>query len=168
MDPTLSWIDASEVRAALANVRRAAIASAPAARATSADEEAEALAPIAPLALPATLAARVQALAQWIETNLRPQRWFLADEQGLPIHDGGFGEARIGELTHSMRDWRPGGRPTPVEAVTYHLTGERRLVALWVRTPVGPTAVALENPRFEALPTLRQAVEYAFKGKAQS
>lgn len=171
MDPTLSWIDASEVRAALAQVRRTAAipAGMPAAAPHARDAgEGVVLGPVDHLSHPPTVAGRVQALARWVELNLRPQRWFLADDQGLPIHDAGFGDARIGELTHSMRDWRPDSRPSPIEAVTYHLAGERRLVALWVRTMVGPTAIALENPIADPLPVLRRAVEHAFKGKSHA
>ncbi len=169
MDPTLSWIDATEVRAALAQVRGTESATPAPAYPTPNDTApmAPAFTPIEPLSYPATVAARVQALARWIEQNLRPQRWFLADDQGLSIHDAGFGDARIGELIHSMRDWRPGRRPTAIEAVTYHLTGERKLITMWVQTRIGPTAIALENPTTDALSLVRKAVEYAFKGKAQ-
>ncbi len=167
MDPTLTWIDASEVRAAIAQVRRAG----PQGKATptvtaNREDRSNRLASIEPLRTPETLAARVHALAEWIEQNIQPKRWFLADDQGLPIYDAGFGEARIGELTHAMRDWRPGGQPTPIEAVTYHLTGGRHLLALWVSTPTGVTAVGLENPQRDVIKVIRRAVEYALKGKA--
>ena len=165
MDPTLSWIDASEVRAALAHVRRAGT---PRHAASPQSDPAPTLAPVDALRQPATIAARIQALARWIDTNLQPKRWFIADAQGLAIHDAGFGEARIGELTHSMQQWRPDDRPNTVEAVTFHLAGGRRLVALWVRTPVGPAAIGLENPSTEALAVVRRAVEYAFKGRSHA
>lgn len=166
VDPTLSWIDASEVRAALAHVQRAG--SARRVSSAHADEDRrQELPAIDYLRTPATVAARVQALARWVEANLRPKRWFLADEQGLPIHDAGFGEARVAELTHAMREWRPGPRPVAIDAVTFHLTGDRRLFALWVKTPVGPTVIALENPTTEALSVIREAVSNAFRGKTQ-
>ena len=171
MDPTLTWIDASEVRAALAHVRRAGQPrKGAAAPQPSPQQDAKApsiqapLAPLEPLREPSTVAARIDALAGWIERNLRPRRWFLADDQGLPICDFGFGEARIGELTHWMRQWRPGGRPTTVEAVTYHLNGGRQLIAMWVSTQVGATAIAVESPVHDDIATIRRAVEYALKG----
>ena len=174
MDPTLSWIDAREVQAALAHVRRASPARAepkptPESKASGQAAAAQsALAGVEALGYPGTIAGRVAALARWVELNVGPQRWFLADDQGLPIHDAGFGEARIGELCHAMRDWRPGPRPNPIEGVTFHLTGERRLLALWVRTPVGATVIALENPAFETLSVVRKAVEYAFRGNTHA
>ena len=169
MDPTLTWIDASEVQAAIAQVRRAGPRppSTPAPE-LSPDAPLEPLTPVEPLKSPRTLAERVHALADWVELNLRPKRWFLADDQGLPIYDAGIGEVGIGELTHAMREWRPGGQPTPIEAVTYHLTGGRRVLALWVSTQMGVTAVGLENPHREALQTLRKAVEYALRGRASA
>ncbi len=165
MDPTLTWIDASEVRAAIALVRRAGPPPRPSTASASPEPSAR-LAPIEPLREPSTVAARIEALARWIERGLRPRRWFLADDQGLPIYDSGFGDARIGELTHSMQQWRPTGRPSPIEAVTYHLTGGRRLTALWVSTPPGLTAIALDSPETEDVAMVRSAVEYALRGRS--
>jgi len=114
MDPTLSWIDAREVRAALAQVRRTdpdVPMLTPEAEGLDSEANTDRPDALTDLARPPHLVARIQGLARWVDQIVRPNRWFLADREGIAVFDGGFGEPRIAELTQSVRPWCPQGQP---------------------------------------------------------
>ncbi|MEM7675292.1 MAG: hypothetical protein AAF449_04720 [Myxococcota bacterium] len=164
MDPTLSWIDASEVRAALAQVRRTD-PDAPTQRPDQLEGPEQNNEALTELTTPVTLVARIQGLARWVDHHVRPSRWFLADREGLPVYDGGFGEPRIAELTQAIRPWCPAGRPVYVDAVTFHVSGGHRVVVRWIDTALGPLAAAFQDPQMAALDPAVQAIERAMGAK---
>lgn len=98
------------------------------------------------------VAARVDALARWIEGQLVPDRWFVADEDGFVLQASGFDERSVAHLVNGMV---PMKADTYLDAVIYQLNDGRTLVARWVPCAFGRVVIGLENAKRAREPALR-------------
>lgn len=178
MSRSLSWIDAEAVASALDRAQAPTQAPTAAPIRPRFETETPTPRPAAPSAAPiasppprftagAPLAERLRSLAVWVEAELGPERWYLADDEGLALHTAGADETQVLASVMLARAMRPmrsvfGGRR--VHALTLELEGARRVHTIWIDTSVGRVALGLENPSrgtFEGLRAAADAVRAA-------
>lgn len=97
-----------------------------------------------------SLAERLRSFAVWVEAEIGPTRWFLADEQGMGLHAAGVGEADMvasAMLARALRPLRGFFDTDRVESVTLELAGGRKLYTVWCDTGLGRVALGLQDPR---------------------
>jgi hypothetical protein len=189
MSRSLSWIDPATLQSAL---DRASVPPGSARPALPREAPARADAPtVAPTPAPAggttalpttvspaalrvghhagTLAERLRTLALWVETELSPTRWYLADAEGLALHAAGTNETQVVTavaLSRALRPLRGFLGTSQVGAAVLELDGGRTLHTLWCDTAVGRVAMGLEDPKHmsqDVLHDLRQAVRAALE-----
>lgn len=177
MSRSLSWIDATSLASAVSRARATpgpagdpiptTLSSIlPASQAISAPTRYEP-APPAALAAPtfgpgAGLAERVRGLAAWVESQLGPERWYLADEEGLALHTASASDTEVLAsvmLSRAMRPLRGVLGTEPLRAITIQMEGGRQHHTVWVETARGRVALGLENPARATRESLEAAAD---------
>ncbi|MCA9554198.1 MAG: hypothetical protein KC933_29455 [Myxococcales bacterium] len=116
-----------------------------------------------------TLAERIRNLAVWVESELSPTRWYLADAEGMALHSAGTTETQVVTavaLARALRPLRGFLGTSQVGAAALELDGGRTLHTLWCDTSVGRVSMGLEDPKHmsqEILHGLRAAIRAALE-----
>jgi len=180
MTPSLSWIDPQSLQSALSRAhavpgtarpnRSRFEPAAPAAEPVAAPAPAiaqptimEPAAPLAPtFAAHSSLVDRIRSLAVWVESELGPERWYIADEEGLALHAAGVNAVQVISavtLARALRPLRGVLGPEPIQSVSMQMGNGRMLHILWCDTGVGRVALGIENPRRASQEILRTLVD---------
>jgi len=180
MSRSLSWIDPSAVASALSRAKAPTGTDAAAPRRFAAPRELPDVLPppTPPPAAPAPaveaaparphfdaarpIADRLRTLASWVEAELGPRSWYLADEEGLAVHAAGVTDTQVlgaAMLTRALRPLRGVIGREPVQAATLELEGGRTLHTLWIDTAAGRFALGLESPTRATRERLQVAAE---------
>ena len=121
--------------------------------------------------LEGSLAERLRALAVWIEGQLEPEAWYLADEEGLALHAAGVDDVQVVTavaLGRALKPLRGFFKTEAVQSATLALDETRTLHVLWCDTDVGRVALGLFDPKRssrETLRNLRDTVCLALNGR---
>lgn len=179
MTRSLSWIDSTTLQSALSRARatpgsahphrarfEAPVFDRPIAEAPSEPPQPTVLEPALP-SIPhfhaqASLADRLRSLAVWVESELGPERWYIADQEGLALHVAGVSAVQVISavtLARALRPLRGVLGPEPVQSVTMQLGDGRTLHILWCDTALGRVALGIENPRRASQEILRILVD---------